>query len=413
MSLRRREFLASVCAMPLLSRVALGPSSRAASRRADHVIVVGAGAFGGWTALSLRRRGFRVTLIDAWGAGHARASSGGETRVIRSVYGGETVYARMVHRALELWREEEQRWRRQVFFETGALWMFAGDDGYARRSIAPMRQLGLTLEEWTPPRAAQKYPQMSFDGVRSVFFEPRAGYLLARQSCELVRASFVAEGGEYRVAQARPGVVSGKRLSAVALADGGAIEGDHYVFACGPWMGTLFPDVIGRRIVATRQEVFFFATPAGSTQYDDRTLPAWVHMGDRVVYGVPGNERRGLKIADDSAGPEIDPTTLDRVPSAEALVRARSILRERFPGLGDAPLLEARVCQYEASSDGNFLVDRHPALENVWLIGGGSGHGFKTGPALGEHVAALVAGSARPEALFAYPRLRPRPTTGS
>ena len=411
MGLRRREFLASMCAMPLLSRVAPSLVPPATSRFVDHVIVIGAGAFGGWTALSLRRRGFRVTLIDAWGAGHARASSGGETRVIRAVYGGEPIYARMVHRALELWRAEEQRWRRQVFFQTGALWMFAGDDGYARRSIAPMRDLGLTLDEWTGAQAAQKYPQMSFDGVRSVFFEPRAGYLLARQACELVRASFVAEGGEYRVAQARPGAVSGKRLDAIALADGGTVQGDHYIFACGPWMGTLFPDVIGRRIVATRQEVFFFATPAGSSQYDGRALPAWVHMGDRVVYGVPGNERRGLKIADDSAGPEIEPTTLDRVPSAEGLARARSILRERFPALGDAPLVESRVCQYEASSDGNFLVDRHPTLENVWLVGGGSGHGFKVGPALGEHVAALVAENARPEALFAYPRLRPRPSS--
>jgi glycine/D-amino acid oxidase-like deaminating enzyme len=166
--------------------------------------------------------------------------------------------------------------------------------------------------------------------------------------------------------------------------------------------------VIGRRIVATRQEVFFFGTPAGSAQYDDRTLPAWVHMGDRVVYGVPGNERRGLKIADDSAGPEVDPTSQDRVPSRDGIARARAILGERFPAIANAPLVESRVCQYEASSDGNFLVDRHPAFANVWLVGGGSGHGFKMGPALGEHVAALVQGDARIEALFAYARLRPR-----
>jgi glycine/D-amino acid oxidase-like deaminating enzyme len=382
-------------------------------RRADHAIVVGAGAFGGWTALSLLRRGYRVTLVDAWGAGHARASSGGETRVIRAVYGGEPVYIRMARRALDLWREEEQRWRQKIFHEVGALWMFAGDDGFARRSVGPMRDVGLTLEEWTPAQAARAFPQMSFTDVRSVFFERRAGYLLARRACELVRETFIAEGGEYCMAQARPGDIHAGRLAGVPLSDGRTLQGDHYIFACGPWMGRVFPDVIGRRIVATRQDVFFFGTPAGSAQYDDRALPAWVHMGDRVVYGVPGNERRGLKIADDSAGPEVDPTALDRASSAEGIARARGILRERLPALVDAPLLEARVCQYEASSDGNFLVDRHPALENVWLVGGGSGHGFKMGPALGEHVAALVQGSARPEPLFSYPRLRPRPTTGS
>jgi glycine/D-amino acid oxidase-like deaminating enzyme len=127
-------------------------------------------------------------------------------------------------------------------------------------------------------------------------------------------------------------------------------------------------------------------------------------MGDRVVYGVPDDDRRGLKVADDSAGPEVNPSTVDRLPSPEGLARARAILRERFPSLSDAPLTEARVCQYEASSDGNFLVDRHPALENVWLVGGGSGHGFKMGPALGEHAAAVVLGAATTEPLFAYGR---------
>jgi sarcosine oxidase len=326
------------------------------------------------------------------------------------VYGGEPVYIRMVRRALDLWREAEQRWKRRVFHEVGALWMFAGDDAFARRSVAPVRAVGLPLEELTPADAARRWPQMSFADVRTVFFEPRAGYLLARQACELVRESVVAEGGEYRVAEVRPGAGTGGRLAGITLADGGRIEGDRYVFACGPWMGRLFPDVIGRRIVATRQEIFFFGTPAGSTLYDDRALPAWVHMGDRVVYGVPGNERRGLKVADDSAGAEVDPTTQDRAPSRDGIAGARAILSQRFPALAAAPLVEARVCQYEASSDGNFLVDRHPGLENVWLVGGGSGHGFKMGPALGEHVAALVQGRLPAEPLFAYSRLQPRQT---
>jgi sarcosine oxidase len=134
-----------------------------------------------------------------------------------------------------------------------------------------------------------------------------------------------------------------------------------------------------------------------------------VQMGERLVYGVPDHERRGLKIADDSAGEEVNPTTMDRTPSAAGLTNARAILRARFPALADAPLLESRVCQYEASSDGHFLVDRHPSIHNVWLVGGGSGHGYKMGPALGEHVAALVQGRAVVNPLFAYGRLGPRP----
>jgi glycine/D-amino acid oxidase-like deaminating enzyme len=405
-------------AAPLASRLGVLSPERgsvasggpAAVQPRDHVVVVGAGAFGGWTALALRRAGLRVTLVDAWGAGHSRASSGGETRVIRGVYGGVPIYSEMAARAFTLWREAEQQWKRQVLFRTGALWMCETDDAYVRRSIAPMKAVGLSVEEMSPAEAARRYPQLGFRDVRTVFFEPEAGFLTARAACEAVRETLVREGGAYKQASVPPVVPGAERLTRIRLSDGTTLDADRFVFACGPWMAQVFPEVIGRRIVATRQEVFFFGTPAGDTRYDAGALPTWVHVGERLVYGVPGHEHRGLKVADDTAGEEVDPTTMSRAPSPAGLASARAILRERFPALADAPLVEARVCQYEASSDGHFLVDRHPQLENVWLVGGGSGHGFKMGPALGEHVAALVQGRAAVNPLFAYGRLRPRPT---
>jgi sarcosine oxidase len=245
------------------------------------------------------------------------------------------------------------------------------------------------------------------DDVRTAFFEPEAGFITARTDCELVREAVVREGGAYKQALVRVGGAVGARLTGVVLSDGSTLDADRLVFACGPWMGQIFPEVIGRRIVATRQEVFFFGTPAGDVRYELGALPVWVHLGERLVYGIPDYDRRGLKIADDTAGEEVDPTTMNRTPSPEGLERARVILRERFPALGDAPVVEARVCQYEASSDGHFLIDRHPQLENVWLVGGGSGHGFKLGPAVGEHVAALIQGRATVHPLFAYSRRRP------
>ena len=373
-------------------------------RSREHVVVIGAGAFGGWTALSLLRAGMQVTLIDAWGAGNARASSGGETRVIRAVYGGVPVYTEMAARALVLWREAERQWERQVLFPTGALWLCAADDAFVRSSIEPMKSVGLSLEQLSPDAAARRWPQMSFRDVRTVFLEPDAGFITARAACELVRETFVREGGQYTAAWALPGLVAGGRLSSLSLSDGGSINADRFVFACGPWMSQVFPEVIGRRIVATRQEVFFFGTPAGDTRYDFGALPPWLHLGERFVYGIPGHERRGIKIADDTPGEEVDPTMMDRTPSAAGLASARAILAGRFPALSGAPLLEARVCQYELSRDRNFLVDRHPGLENVWLVGGGSGHGFKMGPALGEHVAAVMQGTTEVHPLFAYDR---------
>ena len=370
-----------------------------------HVAVIGAGAFGGWTALHLRRAGYKVTLVDAGGAGYSWDRSGGETRIIRGMYGGDRLYVELTLRSFALWWEHEQRCGRRLYHRLGALWMYAGDDRYARATLPLLRAAGLDAVELAPADAARRWPQIDFSGVRSTFYESEAGYLLARQGCETVREALVAEGGEYLVAHARPGSADGPGLRTVPLANGAALPADRFVFACGPWLGALFPDVIGRRITPTRQEVFFFGLPPGDRAYDEGECPVWVDHGDRFIYGVPGNERRGFKVADDTRGSPIDPTAEDRLPSADGLARARSLLRRRFPGLADAPLVESRVCQYEQSPDGDFIVDRHPLLENVWLAGGGSGHGYKMGPAVGEHVARLVLGTSDPEPRFSLRRL--------
>jgi len=312
---------------------------------------------------------------------------------------------------MTLWHDAERQWGRQVLFRTGVLWMCAGDDGYVRRSVEPMRAVGLSLEQLSVDEARRRFPHFAFDGVRTAWWEPEAGFLTARAACELVRETFVREGGEYLQAWVGSPVVAADRLSGLGTTGvgepGRMLEADHWVFACGPWLPRVVPE-LGRRIVATRQEVFFFGTPAGDARWDAGAMPTWVHLGERLVYGVPGFERRVIMIADDPAGDEVDPTTMDRTPSAAGVANARAIVRARFPALADAPLTEARVCQYEASSDGHFLVDRHPTIRNAWLVGGGSGHGFKMGPALGEHVAALVQGKAEVHPLFAYGRLKPK-----
>jgi glycine/D-amino acid oxidase-like deaminating enzyme len=369
-----------------------------------NVAVVGAGAFGGWTALSLLRRGARVTLLDAWGPGNARASSGGETRVIRGFYGPDRIYLDWVVRSFALWREHERRWGRPLYRRTGALWMFRGDDGYARTSMPLAREAGLPAAQLDLAAARRRFPQVDFAGVRSVYFEEEAGYLLARRACQSVLEVFLAEGGEYRQASVLPGALAGGRLAPLMLADGSTLAADAYVFACGPWLGKLFAPAVGGRVRASRQEVFFFGTPAGDPRWSDERLPVWIDFGERVFYGIPDNEARGLKVADDTRGEPFDPDAGERVPSPEALGRARRVLAERFPDLAGAPLVESRVCQYENSPDGHFLIGRHPGAGNAWLVGGGSGHGFKLGPAVGEHAAALVAGEAEPIAMFALDR---------
>jgi sarcosine oxidase len=378
------------------------------------LLVVGAGAFGGWTALELRRRGARVTLVDAWGPGNARASSGGETRVIRATYGSRIVYTKMAMRALELWRAHDARWRRGLFRSTGVLWMFGAGDTFGPASVATLRALDIPIEELTLSAAARRFPQIAFDStITSVLWEPIAGYLFARRACEHVVERFVADGGEYRQAAVRaPVLPGGAPMTAIDLDPGGRIEADAFVFACGPWLGRLFPDVIGPRVLSTRQEVYYFGTPPGDARFDDPAMPVWLDCRDRVFYGVPGNAHRGFKVADDTPGPEFDPTSGTRDATPAGIAAAQALLRQRFPALGDAPLLGAEVCQYEASPDSHFIIDRHPAAANVWIAGGGSGHGFKMGPAIGELLAACVLDGASPDPQFRLARLGSTPAGG-
>jgi glycine/D-amino acid oxidase-like deaminating enzyme len=370
-------------------------------KTSPHIVVIGAGAFGGWTALHLLERGARVTLLDAWGPGNSRSSSGGETRVMRGTYGADQAYTEMAARALKLWAKYERQWKRQFLHRSGVLWMAAGrDDAFERGSIQMLRAAKIKYQELSAPQLKKRWPQINFEGIEWGIFEPECGYLDARASCAAVVEAFVAAGGRHRQAEVVADGLEDVPLRALNLSDGAKLKADRYVFACGPWLGRLFPKTISNVIRATKQDVFFFGTPPGDTRFHSPNLPVWGDHRGHFYYGIPGSDRRGFKIADDTRGPGFDPTDGERIVSQETLKEIREYVAFRFPALKDAPLLESRVCQYEQTPDSDFIIDRHPKNEHVWLLGGGSGHGFKHGPALGEMMAKLVLTDGEPEATW-------------
>jgi sarcosine oxidase len=377
-----------------------------------HIAVVGAGSFGAWTALYLLRGGARVTLLDAWGPGNLRASSGGETRVMRGAYGPGQPYTKLAARAMELWKDHEAQWKRKFFFPIGVLWMAEGDDAFERGSLACLRDAGIPYEQLSIHEMARRWPQINFGNVSWGIYEARSGYLLAQASVEAVVERFVAEGGEYRQAAVRAQGLDSGDWRDLSPSDGSdsnrsRLAASQYLFACGPWLGQLFPQTIGPHFVSTKQDVFFFGTPAGDPRYNEDKIPVWADHGEHFMYGIPGNQGRGFKLADDTRGPEFNPTSGQRLVGEDRLAAARRYLSYRFPGMKDAPLVDTRVCQYEDSTDHNFIIDRHPANPNVWIVGGGSGHGFKHGPALGEMVARLVLQDDPVDPLYRLARFKP------
>lgn len=353
------------------------------------VAVVGAGAFGAWTALYLLQKGASVTLVDAYGPGNYRSTSGGDSRQIRAGYGDREMYTEWALEAFRMWR----RWERALDEE---LMVTCG-----RLSFAPERTAGMEAEArvldahgvehelLTPEEVRRRWPQISVDGVGAAHFEPGAATIRAARAMRAVGERVVAEGGRLSVARAHPGPSTGGRMDSLRLTgeglDSGALSAGVYVFACGPWLPEVFPGLLADRITVPRRDVFFFGPPEGDDRFTWPNLPNFSE-GSAHVYGFPDLDGRGVKVAPYGGVDPFDPDADERIVAWHWLKRARAWLARRFPALSDQPVVHSRVCQLENTADEHFLIDRHPEMENVLIAGGGTGHGFKHGPKLGDYI---------------------------
>jgi sarcosine oxidase len=370
-----------------ISSIALAQNRRSP----QSFLVVGAGVIGAWTAYQLLRAGHKVTLIDQYGPANSRASSGGESRIIRARYGTDLLHTRSALRALKLWTDFfNQVQKPHLFQKVGALWMARDNDPRLHQHIQTMRQCGAQVEELSTANLRRRYPQIQIDSNVSAIFEPNAGGLMARQAVQAVVAQFVKEGGTYRHAQVQTPQSPGP-LNYLQTHDGERLIAHTYLFACGPWLKTLLPDVLGERIFPTRQVVFFFGPSPGDKRFEAPLMPAWGDAFSEVPwYGLPDLESRGFKVAFGWLGRDFDPDRDPRSPEQSEITSVRNYVAQRFPALANAPIVETRVCQYENTANTDFVIDRHPAHPNLWFAGGGSGHAFKHGPAIGEYTAARL-----------------------
>lgn len=390
----RRALLTGLAALPVAASAAAAERSERRSKKrkparpkVQHVdvAVIGAGVFGAWTAWHLLRAGKSVRLFDAYGAGHWRASSGGESRVIRMGYGADTIYSEMARESLDYWKDLSDSASAPIFHKTGVLWFAPEGEAYTAQSRAWLHANDVPHQVGDVRWLQEKYRQIQFYQGETGLLETETGALIAGRGVQEVIADARIE--VERVVMPAP--LFSKRIKRHTLPDGGTA--DHLVYACGPWIAELFPQQLMGRIVATRQEVYHFGAPQGDTRFAPPELPVWADFNNgRIVYGIPDIEGSGFKIAFDTHGPVVDPDTMERDLTPAGIAAARAYVARRFPGLADAPLIGGRVCQYENSSNGDYLIDRFPGQERVWLVGGGSGHGFKNGPAVGKRVAAHI-----------------------
>jgi sarcosine oxidase len=350
-------------------------------------VIIGAGVFGGSLALRLVSSGWEVTLVEQYPPGHVRAASGGESRLIRFSHGENGWYTRSARRSLDLWRELEQETGTELFVPSGVVWFFTGAHDWGLESERVLKEQRIPVERLTPDEGARLFPSFDGRGLESILLEPDAGVLRARDATRVISELAVERGARFVNGTASPD-------GDAVLVDGQRLEAERIVWAGGAWLAGLFPELVDLRV--TRQDVYFFGAPAG---WQAPSVPGWVDF-DGGIYGVGELDGRGFKASPDREGPPFDPDAGERVASEEKEREAREYLAVRFPALAGAPLVGTRSCPYSLTGDTNFLIAPHPEHGHVWLLGGGSGHGFKHGPALAEYVERLLEDAEEPDPMF-------------
>jgi monomeric sarcosine oxidase len=364
------------------------------------VVVIGAGVFGTWTAHHLHAAGSDVTLIDAYGPANPRASSSDQSRILRCGYGADEIYSDFARRSVEQWRALQERAAVPIWHPCGVLLLAQSDDPYAIATRQTLGRGGYAFEMLDAQEMRERYPHLEAGDASLTLLEPECGVLMARRAVRTL-ASELARSGVRVLRGTVLAPASSRALRSIELAGGSRIGGDAFVFACGPWLPKVLAPSLAGRIRPTRQTVVYFGPPPGDERFSHTHTPAWI---DRPagIYGIPELEDAGLKVGLDEHGPPIDPDTEDRTPAVDAIARARAWVERRFPAMKGAPVVGTRICQYENTSNGDLLIDRHPDYDNVWIVGGGSGHGFKHGPVVGALAAGLVLSGADTHPRFSF-----------
>jgi N-methyl-L-tryptophan oxidase len=367
----------------------------------NDAVVIGAGIAGASTALALRRRGLAVTLVDAREPGHARAASAGDHRILRASHGSDELYTRWSREARLRWMELGAEIGQELFVQAGAVMLArAGHTTWEDASRDTLARLGVPSFVADVDELRLRLPLIDPRGLAYGLWEPESGFVYARRATQAIVQLFVELGGVLRRG------VGGTDDRERPLLDGRPVQSGVVVFACGAWMGGLFPRTLGRLLDVVRQDVMMVEPPPGTTGYDSDSFPAWIDHG-YPAYGIPAAGGYGFKAVITWRGLTVDIDHDDRLISQTSVARTRRYLAHRFPALADAPIVGQEVGQISNTPDTHFLIDRHPVHDDVVLVAGDSGHLFKHGPVVGDHVAELALGEIDVEPRFS---LGNRPT---
>ncbi len=372
------------------------------------IAVIGSGIWGACSAYFLKKSGADVELYDMWGPGNSRSGSGGASRIIRLAYGNDKIYSELTNKSFKFWEELSKKSERKLYFENGMLWLITQkDNSYIKNSIPVINSLDNEIIELPLRIAKKKYPILNFNGVNEVYLEKKAGILLASRCCKKVVKEFQKIGGLITIGEVKVEENKLNKGNGITI-NNKKIKADKYIIACGPWNKKILPNFFNKISYVSRQEVYFFSIPNNNNDnYKIKNMPCWMDLNENspTYYGMPFHLNKGFKVAYDERSTLFDPDKSDRIPLPKLIKRTKKYIYKRFPGLKNLPITESKVCQYENSIDGNFIIEKHSLSNNVLIMGGSSGHGFKMGPGIGEFVKDVILKNKKIPSFFSRSRL--------
>lgn len=364
------------------------------------ILIIGGGIFGMAAALELRARGGEVLVLDQGAMPHPLAASTDISKVVRIEYGADELYTALAERARVGWLRWNEALGEELYHEDGLLMLSRGamkPGGFTHDSYHLLRQRGHALERLDAEAIARRYPAWNTAVYRDGYFNPKGGYAESGRVVAALAERAQADGVEIRGEQAVAQILDeGGRARGVRLANGERVMAQEVVVAAGAWTPLLVPEL--QSVMRAVGQPVFHLQPADPGRFRPprfHTFAAAVSQTGWYGFSMHPHEQV-LKIANHGIGRLVHPRDDARVVTEEQIAALRAFLRDTFPELVAAPVVYTRLCLYCDVLDGHFWIDRHPQLEGLTVASGGSGHGFKFGPVLGELIADAVEGKPNP-----------------